>query len=120
VFGVGECLHGGAMPALVADLAHPRLMGRYMALSSLSWQLAFVIAPAVGGFVLAANPTALWTGALAFCLLASVASLVLERAIPPRLRVTPHTTAAEALAHEPVVDAPTPAAANAPEASAVR
>ena len=120
VFGVGECLHGGAMPALVADLAHPRLMGRYMALSSLSWQLAFVIAPAVGGFVLAANPTALWTGALVFCLLASAAALALERSIPPRLRVTPPTTAAEAIAHEPVVDAATPAAATVSQASAVR
>jgi predicted MFS family arabinose efflux permease len=102
MFGVGECLHGGAMPALVADLAEPRLMGRYMALSALSWQVAFVITPAAGGFVLAA-----------------AAALVPERAIPPHLRLTPHTTAAEAIAHEPVVDPVTPAAA-APEASALR
>ena len=120
MFGVGECLHGGAMPALVADLAHPRLMGRYMALSSLSWQVAFVIAPAVGGFVLAASPTSLWAGALGLCLAASAASLALERTIPPPLRITPHATAAEAIAHEPVVDPVTPAAATAPQASGVR
>ena len=119
VFGIGECLHGGAMPALVADLAEPRLMGRYMAMSSLSWQVAFVIGPTVAGFVLAANPAALWLGALVLCAGAAVWSVALERAIPSDLRVTPRTTAAEALEGEPVADAAAPAAARSAQVPGV-
>jgi len=52
VFGLGECFQGPTQGALVADLAPPRLRGRYMALSTISWEIGFVIGPAVGGFVL--------------------------------------------------------------------
>ena len=40
---------------LVSDLAEPRLLGRYMALSALSWQLGFALGPAIGGFLLAVS-----------------------------------------------------------------
>ncbi len=52
VFGLGECMHGPTQGALVADLAPPRLRGRYMALSTLSWEVGFVIGPATAGFIL--------------------------------------------------------------------
>ena len=48
LFGVGECLHGAVQAPLVADLADHRLIGRYMAISALSWQVGFTIGPAVG------------------------------------------------------------------------
>ena len=59
-FGVGECLHGAVQAPLVADLADPRLLGRYMALSALSWQVGFALGPALGGFALAASPSGTW------------------------------------------------------------
>ena len=51
-FGIGECIHGAVQAPLVSDLAEPRLLGRYMALSALSWQVGFALGPAVGGFLL--------------------------------------------------------------------
>jgi MFS family permease len=89
VFGLGECFHGPNYAPLVADLAPPGLQGRYWALSSNSWELGYIVGPAVGGFVLAAQPLALWPLAAAGCALACVAALSLERAIPVELRVTP-------------------------------
>ena len=89
VFGLGECFHGPTQGALVADLAPPRLRGRYMALSTSSWGLGFVIGPAVGGAVLGAAPLALWPAAAALCLVAGVGSLALERRLPRELRLTP-------------------------------
>jgi predicted MFS family arabinose efflux permease len=89
VFGLGECFHGPTQGALVADLAPARLRGRYMALSTISWEIGFVIGPAIGGFVLDREPLALWPLAAAVCLLAGVGALALERGIPPGLRLTP-------------------------------
>jgi MFS family permease len=88
-FGVGECLHGSVQAPLVADLAEPSQIGRYMALSALSWQVGFALGPAIGGFALAASPTGVWLGAAVLCLLASAASLGLERTIPTAARTNP-------------------------------
>jgi MFS family permease len=89
IFGLGECFQGPTQGALVADLAPPRLRGRYMALSAISWDIGFIVGPSVGGFVLDHAPLALWPGAAAVCLVAGVGALVLERHIPPSLRLTP-------------------------------
>jgi predicted MFS family arabinose efflux permease len=89
LFGLGESFQGPTQGALVADLAPPRLRGRYMALSTISWEIGFVIGPAIGGYVLDREPLALWPLAAGVCLLAGVGSLALERSIPPRLRLTP-------------------------------
>ncbi len=89
IFGVGETLQGPTQGALVADLAPDRLRGRYMAVSTTSWQLGFVIGPAVGGFVLEAEPLALWPLAASVCVVAGLGSLALERGIPRELRLTP-------------------------------
>ncbi len=93
-FGIGECLHGAVQGPLVADLAEPALMGRYMALSALSWQVGFALGPALGGFALDASPTGTWFAAAAICLLASVAALALERSLPHGARTTPVPQAA--------------------------
>jgi MFS family permease len=92
VFAVGECLHGTVQGPLVSDLAPRRLLGRYMAISSSSWQVAFVIAPALGGFILQAEPFALWPIAAAVCLIGGLYALVLERRIPRDFRRTPLVT----------------------------
>jgi MFS family permease len=90
VFAVGECLHGAIYAPLVVDLAQPRLLGRYMAFSSASWQIGWLIGPAAGGFVLQHKPLALWPGVAVICLLASGYALLIEQWIPGPLRLTPH------------------------------
>ncbi len=89
VFGIGECLQGPTQGALVADLAPERLRGRYMAVSTTSWQVGFVIGPALGGLILGLAPIALWPLAAAVCLLAGAGSLLLERSLPREFRLTP-------------------------------
>jgi MFS family permease len=89
-FALGECLHGAIYAPLVADLADPPLLGRYMAVSSFSWQVGFLVGPAAGGFVLQHEALALWPAAAAICLVASFYALALERRIPAQLHLTPH------------------------------
>jgi MFS family permease len=98
VFAVGECLHGAVQGPLVADLAEPRLVGRYMAVSSLSWQVAFIVGPALGGAVLDAEPTALWLVAAAVCAVGGAASLLLDRSLPEAVRLTPRADARDTIA----------------------
>jgi MFS family permease len=89
VFALGECLHGAVQPTLVVDLADPRLLGRYMAASALSWQVGFTVGPAVGGALLAASPTGLWLATGSVLLLTGVATLGLERSLPESQRRAP-------------------------------
>lgn len=89
VFGLGECFQGPVQGALVADLAPPRLRGRYMAVSTISWDIGFIVGPAVGGFVLGAEPLALWPLAAVVCLVAGAGALALDRSLPGHLRLTP-------------------------------
>jgi MFS family permease len=90
VFALGECLHGAIYAPLAVDLAEPRLLGRYMAFSSASWQIGWLIGPAAGGFVLQHEPLALWPACAVICLLASAYALALESRIPEPLHFTPH------------------------------
>jgi MFS family permease len=81
-FGIGECLHGIVHGPLVADLAPPALVGRYMAFGSQSWQVGWIIGPAVGGFALQHSPNALWPAAALLNLVGAAAALRLERRLP--------------------------------------
>jgi MFS family permease len=107
IFGAGECLHGAVQAPLVADLADHRLIGRYMAISALSWQVGFTIGPAAGAALLSVSPTGLWIAAAAVCLTAGVASLALERALPEHVRLTPRSAPA-ATAPVALIDAASP------------
>jgi MFS family permease len=89
VFAIGECLHGAVHAPLVADLAEPRLLGRYMALSALSWQVGFALGPAVGGYALDLSPSGVWLGAATLCALGGFLALAVESALPARARRTP-------------------------------
>jgi MFS family permease len=89
IFGLASCVHGPTQGALVADLAPARLRGRYMALSSMSWEVGFVLGPAIGGVILAVEPLALWPIAAAALALSVVAVLRTENRLPPALRKTP-------------------------------
>ncbi|MDP8910440.1 MAG: MFS transporter [Actinomycetota bacterium] len=89
VFGIGACLHGTIHGPLSADLAPPELVGRYMAFSSQSWQVGWIIGPAIGGFMLEHQPHALWPLAAAVNVAAAGAALSLERRLPHSARRTP-------------------------------
>src|SRR5919201_634446 len=89
VFALGQCLHGAIYAPLVVDLAEPRLLGRYMAFSSSSWQIGWLVGPAAGGFVLQHQPLALWPAVGAISLGASAHALALEARMPEKLRRTP-------------------------------
>ena len=107
LFGVAECLHGAVQPPLVADLADHRMIGRYMAISALSWQVGFTVGPPAGAALLAVSPTGLWIAAAAVCLLAGGAALLLERGLPENVRRTPRI-APSARTPIPVIDAVVP------------
>jgi len=96
VFAGGECLHGTVQAPLVADLAEPRLLGRYMALSALSWQVGFAVGPAIGGVGLELSPNGIWLGAAALCVLGGVLAFAIEGALPVRARRTPEPVPASA------------------------
>ena len=81
-----ECLHGAVRAPLVADLAEPRLLGRYMALYALSWQVGFALGPAVGGFGLAVSPSGVWIGAAALCAVGGALAALVEATLPARAR----------------------------------
>jgi MFS family permease len=93
-FGIGECIHGTVQAPLVSDLAEPRLLGRYMALSALSWQVGFAAGPAVGGFLLSVSPNGTWLVWAALCVLGAALSVALEPSIPKAVRRTPVAQAA--------------------------
>jgi MFS family permease len=93
-FALGQCLHGAVAAPLVADLAEPRLLGRYMALNALSWQLGFALGPALGGAGLAISPAGVWIAAAALCALGAALALTAEKALPAAVRRTPLPTPA--------------------------
>ena len=62
VIAIGECVHSIVLGPLVADLAPPHLLGRYISVFSLMVTGGFAIGPAIGGAVLAYSPNAVWWG----------------------------------------------------------
>lgn len=89
VFGVGECFHGTVQNALIADLARPDLLGRYLALNGFGFQLGGAVGRAAGGFALAFAPHVLWLAAAGVAFAVGLAALVLDRALPEHVRRTP-------------------------------
>jgi MFS family permease len=89
VFAIGECLHGAIQAPLSVDLAPPPLVGRYLAASSISWQIGWIIGPAAGGFLLQHRPLLLWPLAAAANLACAAGALALEPRLPERVRRTP-------------------------------
>jgi MFS family permease len=89
VFAVGECLHGAIQAPLSVDLAPPQLVGRYLAASSISWQIGWIIGPAAGGFILQHRPLWLWPIAAGVNVGCAAAALGLERRLPEQVRRTP-------------------------------
>lgn len=94
-FALGECLHATVHGPLTADLAPPQLVGRYLALASISWQVGWIVGPAGGGFLLQHAPLDLWLVGAALNLVAAGGALGVERRLPEGVRVSPRTLPTE-------------------------
>jgi MFS family permease len=101
VFAFGQCLHGAINAPLAADLAPPQLLGRYMAFTSQSWQVGWIVGPAVGGFILQHHPLALWPLMAAVNLVGAAGAIGLEHSIPQAVRRTPRVEPEVGLAAGP-------------------
>ena len=84
VFAIGECVHGVVLGPLVADLAPPHLLGRYISVFSLMVTGGFAIGPAIGGAVLAYSPDAVWWGGALVAGVISVGFLLVGDRIPDK------------------------------------
>jgi MFS family permease len=66
VIAIAECGQFIVLGPLVAELAPPHLLGRYMSLYQLSFMAGVALGPAVGGALLGTSPNAIWwSGAIA-------------------------------------------------------
>ena len=86
IFGLGETMLQPTSAAMVNDLAPDHLRGRYNALSSLMFSVAFVVGPVVASFLIGRG---LGSAYIAFlvggCALLAVIALAVERRLPPHV-----------------------------------
>jgi MFS family permease len=91
VIAIGECAHSTVLGPLVADLAPPHLLGRYMSLYSLTFTAALALGPAIGGAMLATSPDIVWWGGALTAALIGAGLLRLGNRIPDPLLQTQST-----------------------------
>jgi MFS family permease len=84
VIAIGECVHAVVLGPLVADLAPPHLLGRYISVFSLMVTGGFAIGPAIGGAVLAYSPDAVWWGGALVAGVIGVGFLLVGDRIPDK------------------------------------
>ena len=84
VFALGETLLQPTVPAIVNDLAPDHLRGRYNALNAGAFQISFVLAPPVTGFLIGHGLSAVYVALLlGGCVVLSLLSVwLLEPALP--------------------------------------
>ena len=93
-FAIGECIHAVVLGPVVADLAPPHLLGRYISLYSLMVSGGFALGPAIGGALLASSPDAVWWGGGLVAAVIGAGFLVAGDRIPDApLSATPKTAA---------------------------
>jgi MFS family permease len=91
VIAIGECAQFVVLGPLVAELAPPHLLGRYMSLYGLSFTAGVSLGPAVGGTLLATSPDAVWWGGALTLALTAAGFLRLGHRIPdPLLQTKSH------------------------------
>ncbi|HEU5215424.1 MAG TPA: MFS transporter, partial [Gaiellaceae bacterium] len=62
LIAIAECGQFIVLGPLVAEIAPPHLLGRYMSLYQLSFMAGVALGPAVGGVLLGTSPDAIWWG----------------------------------------------------------
>ena len=85
MIAVGECAQFIVLGPIVADLAPPHLLGRYMSLYGLTFTAGVALGPAVGGALLATSPDAVWWGGALAAALIGAGLLRLGDRIPDPL-----------------------------------
>ena len=101
VFGLGETMLQPTSAAMVNDLAPDHLRGRYNALSSLMFSLAFAGGPVVASFLVGRGLGWVYIGFLVGgCALLAVIALLVERVVPDHVNGlrSPHEVPAAAAA----------------------
>ncbi len=93
VLACAEIAHILVLGPLVADMAPPHLLGRYLSLYSLTFTGSLAIGPAIGGVLLQTNPDAIWWGGPLASVLAGAVLLRLGDRIPDPLREVPSAPA---------------------------
>jgi MFS family permease len=85
VIAIAECAQFVVLGPLVAELAPPHLLGRYMSLYGLTFTVGVALGPAVGGALLATSPDAVWWGGALALALTGVGLLRLGDQLPDPL-----------------------------------
>jgi len=117
VFAIAECVHIVVLGPLVADMAPPHLLGRYLSFYSLTFSISLALGPAIGGFLLQTSPDAVWWGGALAALLAGAVLLRLGDRIPDPLREAQLRRASSNLSHNVPPDG---GESDDPEASATQ
>jgi len=95
LIAIAECGQFIVLGPLVAELAPPHLLGRYMSLYQLSFMAGVAAGPAVGGALLAASPNAIWwSGAITMALTGAGFLRLGDRVPDPLLPTKPPPLAA--------------------------
>jgi MFS family permease len=98
VIAIAECAQFIVVGPLVAELAPPHLLGRYMSLYGVSFTLGVALGPAAGGVLLATSPDAVWWGGAVVLALTGAGLLRLGDRIPDPLLQTQCAAVEPALA----------------------
>jgi MFS family permease len=85
VIALGECGQFVVLGTIIADLAPPHLLGRYMSLYGLTFTAGVALGPAVGGALLATSPDLVWWGGALAVALTGAGLLRLGDRIPDPL-----------------------------------
>ena len=85
VIAVAECGQFIVLGPVVAEIAPPHLLGRYMSLYQLSFMAGVALGPAVGGVLLGTSPDLIWWGGAVAMLLTGAGFLRLGNRIPDPL-----------------------------------
>ena len=80
IITIGEMIVSPFQQSVVANFAPEEMRGRYMAVSSLSWSVAFTIGPYFAGLILdSSNPSVLWILCGAIGILATLGFMTLNK-----------------------------------------
>src|ERR687887_541239 len=88
LIAIAECGQFIVLGPLVAEIAPPHLLGRYMSLYQLSFVVGVAVGPAVGGVLLATSPDTIWWGGALALALTGAGFLQLGNRIPDPLLPT--------------------------------
>lgn len=88
--GVARVFVGPSMSAIAPNIVPPALLPRAIAMSSIAWQSASVIGPAIGGFLFAADGALPYWSSAALLLFATVTLSFVRPVYPPAAEARRH------------------------------